>query len=70
MKAQKRWDKVTVELTEIFNLAREGEAYDFSKREVLEKLKATDQRDARCKVRARNDELEALLKEFEKGTTC
>ena len=48
------------ELTEVFKLARDGNAYDFSRKAVLEKLGASDQHDAMQKVRARNKELEDL----------
>ncbi len=52
------------ELAEVFKLARDGNAYDFSRKTVLEKLKATDQHDAMGKVRARNKELEDLGNEL------
>lgn len=48
------------ELTKVFTLARDGAVYDFSRKTVLELLKASDQHDAMMKVRARNKELEDL----------
>lgn len=48
------------ELTDAFKLARDGNAYDFSRKAVLEKLGASDQHDAMQKIRARNKELEEL----------
>ena len=52
------------ELTEAFKLAKDGNAYDFGRKTVLEKLGATDQHDAMGKVRARNQELEDLGQEL------
>jgi len=57
---QDHFHKKQDELTEIFKLARDGNAYDFSRKAVLEKLGASDQHDAMQKVRARNKELEDL----------
>ena len=47
-------------LTKAFSLAKDGSAYDFSRKTVLEHLKASDQHDAMQKVRAFNKELEDL----------
>lgn len=55
------------ELQELFTLAKDGDAYDFARKAVLEKLEATDQRDAMAKVRARNQELEDLGRRLEAG---
>ena len=52
------------ELAAAFKLARDGNAYDFGRKAVLEKLHATDQHDAMLKVRARNKELEDLGNEL------
>lgn len=48
------------ELTKAFELASDGPGYDFSRKTVLDHLKASDQHDAMKKVRARNDELDGL----------
>lgn len=52
------------ELTKAFELAKDGEQYDFSRTTVLEHLKASDQHDALRKVRARNEELDGLGNEL------
>lgn len=48
------------ELTKAFELAADGKDYDFSRKTVLEHLKASDETDAMKKVNARNDELDTL----------
>ena len=51
-------------LTEAFKLAKDGSAYDFGRKNVLEKLGAADQHAAMGKVRALNKELEDLGNEL------
>lgn len=51
-------------VTEVFELA--GKEYDFSKKTVIEKLGATDSKDATDRVKALNDELTVLGGELER----
>lgn len=51
------------ELTKAFELATDGlggDEFDFSRKTVLEHLKASDETDAAKKIKARNDELDGL----------
>lgn len=48
------------ELTDTFELARDGDRFDFGRKGVLDKLGATDAADALSKVKARNVELDDL----------
>lgn len=48
------------EMTEVFDLARDGKSFDLSRANVLEKLGAKDQSDAAVKIKERNVELEVL----------
>ena len=51
-------------LAEAFKLAKDGSAYDFGRKNVLEKLGVADQHAAMGKVRALNKELEDLGNEL------
>jgi hypothetical protein len=53
------------ELAEAFDLAKDGTAYDFSRKSALEKLGAIDSADAVAKVKARNVELDVLGRELQ-----
>ncbi len=53
------------ELAKAFELAKDGTRLNFSRKSVLELLKATDQADAMGKVRARNEELDQLFGELQ-----
>jgi hypothetical protein len=48
------------EIADVFDLAKDGDRYDFTRAKVLEKLGAKDEGDALAKVRGRNDELTIL----------
>lgn len=52
------------ELAEAFEIAKDGNVYDFSRKAALEKLGAVDSSDAVAKVKARNIELETLNREL------
>lgn len=60
MKAERRFRVLQAELTEIFNLAKDGDCYDFGRKCVLEKLKTTGPVDSLARVRSMNCELEDL----------
>lgn len=53
------------ELAEAFEIAKDGNVYDFSRKAALEKLGATDSTDAVAKIKARNIELESLSGELQ-----
>lgn len=55
------------QLGEVFELAKDGAVYDFSRKNVLEKLGAVDSADAVAKVKQRNIELEHLNRELEQA---
>lgn len=55
------------ELGEVFDMAKDGNVYDFSRKTVLEKLGATDSGDAVAKVKARNVELDNLGSELQQA---
>ena len=54
-------------LAEVMELAREGNVYNLGKKEVLEKLGATDRSDALDKVKAWNRELDDLAETLEQA---
>lgn len=55
------------ELGEVFQMAKDGDVYDFSRKNVLEKLGATDSTDAVDKVKKRNVELDNLGSELQQS---
>lgn len=53
------------ELAEVFEIAKDGDRYDLSRKAALEKLGATDSNDAVAKIKARNIELEVMSGELQ-----
>jgi hypothetical protein len=53
------------ELAEVFEVAKDGDRYDLSRKAALDKLGATDSSDAVAKIKARNIELEVMSNELQ-----
>jgi HK97 family phage major capsid protein len=55
------------ELAEAFELAKDGDRYDFSRKSALDKLGAVDSSDAVAKIKSRNIELDHMSRELEQA---
>lgn len=62
---RERFQAKQKELAEVFEISKDGDRYDLSRKAALEKLGATDASDAVAKIKARNIELEQLNRELE-----